>query len=75
MNGLEAEFAGRLAVVRLDVGQPENGRIQQSYNMRGHPSVVIIDAEGQPTERYFGAEDVETLRTAINQVIPSLLTK
>lgn len=70
VDGLEAEFSGQISFVRLNVEQPDPARIQQSYGLRGHPSVVILDATGQPTNRYFGAEDVETLRIALNEVAP-----
>ena len=70
MDGLEAEFSGRVHFARLNVDEPEQARIQQSYGMRGHPSVVILDANGEPTQRYFGAEEAETLRAALSAVAP-----
>lgn len=68
MDGLETEFAGRVNFVRLNVDEPEQARIQQSYGMRGHPSIVVLDASGQPNHRYFGAEEAETLRFALSEV-------
>ena len=70
MDGLEAEFAGRVEVVRLNVDKPEQARLQQSYGMRGHPSIVLLDATGEPTHRYFGAEEAETLRAALHELAP-----
>ncbi|MEM7116223.1 MAG: hypothetical protein AAF614_27550 [Chloroflexota bacterium] len=69
MDGLEAEFAGQINFVRLNVDQPDQARIQQSYGMRGHPSVVILDSSGQPTERYFGAEEAEVLRPVLEAIV------
>ena len=59
---------GKANVIRLNVGEPENERIQQSYGVRGHPSIVILDAEGQVSERFFGESSTETLREALNSV-------
>ena len=69
MDGLEAEFAGRVNFVRLNVDEPKQARIQQSYGMRGHPSVIVLNAAGQTTHRYFGAEEAETLRSALSEVV------
>ena len=56
MHGLENEFAEQINFVRLNVDQPDQARIQQSYGMRGHPSVVILDGDGQNPKgtRIFG---------------------
>lgn len=70
MDGLEAEYAGRAAVISLNAAEPANERLQQSYAVRGHPSAVILDSEGQVTQRYFGVETAVTLRAALNDVIP-----
>ena len=62
MDRLAAEFAGRVAVVKINVGTAENEAIQQSYGMRGHPTAVVLNANNEVVQRYFGAEEVEMLR-------------
>lgn len=69
MDGIEQAFSGKAEVIRLNVDEPENERIQQSYGVRGHPSVVIIDENGQVNERFFGAASTESLQQALNKVI------
>lgn len=70
MNGLETEFGKQIQFVRLDVGQPENARIQQTYGLRGHPSVAILDGNGQVAHLYFGPENADVLREALGKVVP-----
>lgn len=70
MDGLEAEYEGRAAVIRLNVEEPENAAIQRDYQMRGHPSVVILDESGAVTDRFFGAAPPEALRAALDAVVP-----
>ena len=70
MNGLETEYAGQINFVALDAGESENFRIQQDYGLRGHPSVAILNKDGQVTQRYFGAKSAETLRDALNELLP-----
>ena len=70
MDGIEAEFVGKATFVRLDVDQLENEDIQAGYGVRGHPSVVILDENGQVVDRFFGVETAVTLREALNDVVP-----
>jgi thioredoxin-like negative regulator of GroEL len=70
VDGLEAEFAGKVTVVRLNAAEQGNSEIQAGYGVRGHPSVVILDEDGQVVNRYFGGETADTLREALNAVVP-----
>lgn len=69
MDGIEQEFRGKAEVIRLNVDESENERIQQTYGVRGHPSIVIVDGDGQVTERFLGAVPAESLQQALNKVI------
>lgn len=69
MDGIEQEFRGKAEVIRLNVDELENERIQQTYGVRGHPSIVIVDGDGQVTERFLGAVPAESLQQALNKVI------
>ncbi len=68
MNGLEAEFGGEIEFFRLNAAEAENGRLQQQYGLRGHPSAAILDRDGNVVERYFGAETAETLQAVLRQL-------
>lgn len=70
VNGLEADFEGQIDVIRLNVEEADNARIQQAFGLRGHPSAAVLDAEGEVTHRFFGAESAETLRAALQDVAP-----
>ncbi len=69
MNGLEEEFGEEVTFLRLNAADPENGLLQQTYGLRGHPSVAILDDEGAVAARYFGPQTAETLRADLNDVI------
>jgi thioredoxin-like negative regulator of GroEL len=70
VNGVQQEFEGRVGVYSLNVADEENLALQQSYDLRGHPTAVVLDADGVPTERFFGAVDADTLREAVSAVAP-----
>lgn len=68
MNGLETEFADRINVVRLNVAEPANARIQAEMGLRGHPSLALLDEEGEIARRFFGAPAADVLRRAVQEI-------
>jgi hypothetical protein len=70
VDGLEREFQGQLAVIRLDADIPANERLQLSYGMRGHPAFLILNEAGDVSAQFFGRQTAETLREAMTAVSP-----
>ena len=69
MDGLEAEFGDEVAFERLNAAEPAVLQLQQTYGLRGHPSVAILDANGSVTARYFGPETAEKLSEDLTAVL------
>lgn len=69
MNGLEAEFGDEIEFVRLNAAESEVLQLQQTYGLRGHPSVAILDSAGEVAALYFGPETAEVLRDKLNEII------
>ena len=70
VNGLEAEFAGQIEIVHLNAAEVANEELMQSYGLRGHPSFAVLDGNGRVSQTFFGPQEEETLRTAIQNTIP-----
>lgn len=70
VDGLEAEFDGQVAVVRLNANEAANAQIQLAYGLRGHPTFAILDQNGTVVQRFTGPQTAETLREAIAAVQP-----
>jgi thioredoxin-like negative regulator of GroEL len=70
VDGLASEFSGRAAVEKLDADQQENVQLQADYGVRGHPSFVFLDADGEAVQTFLGPQDEETLRQALTAVAP-----
>ncbi|MCA9901282.1 MAG: hypothetical protein KC433_24015 [Anaerolineales bacterium] len=68
MDGLEAEFGDEVAFMRLNAIEPDVMQLQQTYGLRGHPSVAILDSSGAVAALYFGPETAETLREELNKL-------
>ena len=69
MDGLEAEFGDEVNFERLNAAEPAVLQLQQTYGLRGHPSVAILDANGSVMARYFGPETAEKLREDLTAVL------
>lgn len=69
VNGLEEEFAGQINVLRLNAVETENEELMQSYGLRGHPSFVVLDENGRVSQTYFGPQNEDMLRTAVQSAI------
>ncbi len=70
VNGLESDFVGQVAVVRLNVSDPGVEELQRQYSGRGHPFFAVVDKDGQLTDVYFGSQKAEVLGAAMDAVRP-----
>ena len=68
VNGLATEFSDDVAIVWLDAAVPENGRLLLAYGLRGHPSFVTINAQGDIVTRLVGPQSETALREALRAV-------
>jgi thioredoxin-like negative regulator of GroEL len=68
VDRLGEEFEDRVAVVQLNAGQMANAELQSQYNLRGHPSFVVLDGDGQAVQRFFGPQAEDVLRQAMQAV-------
>lgn len=65
VNGLEAEFAGAAAVVRLNADDPGVAALREQYGVRGHPTFIVIDRQNRILERFVGPQESAKLRSAL----------
>lgn len=68
VDRLREEFEDQVAVVQLNAGQMANAELQSQYDLRGHPSFAILDADGQVVQRLFGPQAENVLRQAMLSV-------
>jgi len=71
VDGLEEEYGRRVAFQRLNVDE-ENGRAAaQTYRMRGHPAIVMLDARGKVVWSRVGVQSVEDVASALDSALSS----
>lgn len=47
VNGLEAEYKESIVFHKLDANTPEGRQAMQTYRLRGHPAIIVIDRSGE----------------------------
>ncbi len=68
VNGLEDEYAKRIAFLQLDADNDGRDAFA-SFNLRGHPSYVIIDSFGGVLWKSVGEQPASELRGAIQRAL------
>lgn len=65
VDGLEAEFTGRITIIRINANDPAGAEQLASYGLRGHPAFVLLNPAGTVTATFLGPQEVEVLRQAM----------
>lgn len=66
LEKLAAEFAGRLALVKVEVDDGDNMKIAGRYRVRGFPTILLIE-EGEERGRFSSARPAHFVREFIEQ--------
>jgi hypothetical protein len=59
VNGLQAEFGDRIDFIGLNIDLPETLPIRQQFDIVQRSQYVLIDAQGNVLQRWFGFLDQE----------------
>lgn len=68
VNGLEDEYGDQIAFQYLNATE-EGEALFRRYNLRGHPSYVILNTEGDVVWRLVGEVPRSALEEGIQQVL------
>ena len=71
VDGLEQQYGNRLTFRRINADKGEGPAIVRTYNILGHPTVLLIDKNGKERQRFIGPQDADTLRQAIDAAFGS----
>ncbi len=69
VHGLEAEYWGTLDFVYLDREAPANSELVATYGISSQPIFILVDADGNEIQRWFGIVPEETLRGAFDDYL------
>lgn len=70
LNNVLTDYAGKIALAKVDVDQGENMKIAGRYKVRGFPTVIFF-FQGEEKGRFHGARS----KTEIKSFIETLIAK
>jgi thioredoxin-related protein len=68
VDGLERDLGDTAKVIRLDVFTPLGQQMAARYSVRGVPTFVVLDGEGNVYKVSGGIPDVGSLKAAVDEV-------
>jgi protein-disulfide isomerase len=71
VDGLDREFMDQAAVLQLDANKAENAQLQQQYGLRGHPTFVVLDGNGDTLQTFAGPQSEAVLYEALAAAVAS----
>lgn len=69
VNGLETEYADRVAAQQINADTSDGSEIFRSYSLFGHPSYLILDETGEVLWRSVGELQAEVIIDAVEEAL------
>jgi len=69
VHGLEAKYAGQIDFVYLDIDDPKNAESKTKLGFRVQPHFLLLDANGQVIQEWFGPVEAEEFEASFAQVL------
>jgi thioredoxin-related protein len=70
VDGLEQSYGTRLRFMRVDFNSATGQELAARYQVRGHPTIVVIDGAGTVRSTIIGVPTRERVEQAIKDVAP-----
>ena len=69
VHQLEADYWGKLDFVYLDIDNPANSEAKDEFGFVAQPLFVLLDADGNELQRWYGVVNEEEFRTAFDAAV------
>ena len=69
VDGLEAEYGDRVVFRRLNANEADGSAAAQTFRVRGHPAIVILDARGSLVWSRVGVQPRQALAGALEDAL------
>lgn len=66
VHGLEGDYWGQVDFIYIDRENVNNQQVTQQFGINSQPIIVLLDAQGNEVERFFGLVGEAELRTALD---------
>ncbi len=69
VHGLEAQYAGKIKFVYLDIDDPGNAQVKRDFGFRYQPEFYLIDGQGNLLQKWVGSVPPEQFEAVFAQYI------
>ena len=69
VHGLEAEYAGKMNFVYLDIDDADNEQFKNQLNFKYQPQFVLVDGQGKVLQQWFGVLSAEEFRSGFDNYV------
>ena len=69
VDGLEQKYSDAIAVKRVNADLDDGPAIMRAYRIRGHPTTLIFNEQGEEVQRFFGPQPAEPVEAALESTI------
>ena len=66
VHGLEQKHSNRIDFLYIDREDPANAQIVEQYGIRYQPVYILLDADGNIAQQWFGSVQAEAFEAAFN---------
>jgi thioredoxin-like negative regulator of GroEL len=67
VDGLAEKYQAEVVTKRINANEGEGPGIMRAYGIRGHPTVLIFDRQGQEVGRLSGPQPAETIEKILEE--------
>ena len=71
VDGLAEKYQAEVVTKRINANEGEGPGIMRAYGIRGHPTVLIFDRQGQEVGRLTGPQPTETVEKILEESLQS----
>lgn len=69
VDGLETDYGDRVAFQRLNLDEDDGQAAAQTYRLRGHPAIVVINAQGDVVWSRVGVQPPDVVAGALESAL------
>ena len=69
VDGLAEKYQAEVVTKRINANEGEGPAIMRAYEVRGHPTVLIFDHQGQEVQRFTGPQPAEAIEQVLQTTI------
>ena len=69
VDGLESEYSDRIEFRDLDANSAEGGQAFRAYNLRGHPSYIVLNPAGEVLWTGLGEQTASQIKPQLDAAL------